>query len=379
MKKLVSLELDYKIKVSSRICDYLSPDYVYFNIDNIKEICVKDKECVLKGQLLFKNNKKSIYSSVSGRIVGIKKIAKENNYLVIENDYKEKSIKKSVKKVINCKTQDAFYKILEENNINISFIKKDYLLLNVVDNEPYIVNNTMYFNKNLNNILEFLDFLKELFNYKKVFILIKNTETVILNKINELLGTYPDFKLALVPNLYLINRQEFYKECLETPVNNIFELDLKSFNEIEEVIEKNRILTEKYITISGDAIKNPLVIKVKKGTLVKNILDENIELLKTNSEIEYYKNGLMKGNVCDINTLIVDDNFEGLIITNKQDIKEHKCISCGLCSKYCPLNLNPIEEGEKGLIKCLNCGLCSYVCPSNINFKKITIEDDNYE
>lgn len=379
MTKLVSLELDYRIKVSSRICDYLSPDYVYFNMNDIKEIYVKDKENVLKGQKLFKNGDKNIYSSVSGRVVGIKKITEDNNYLVIENDYKEKSIKKSVKKANNCKTKDDFYKILKEHNLNISFLNKDYLLLNVIDNEPYIVNNTMYFNKNLNSIIEFLDFLKELFNYRKVFILIKNTETVILNKLNELLGTYPDFKLVLVPNLYLIERQEFYNEYLETSLDNIFELDLKTFNEIEEVIEKNKILTEKYITITGDLVKNPLVINAKKGTLVKNIIDENIELLKDNNEIQYYKNGLMKGYVCDINTLIIDDNFEGLIVTKKQETNEHKCINCGLCSKHCPLNLNPIEERKKGLIKCLSCGLCSYVCPSNINFKELTVKDDKYE
>lgn len=379
MTKLVSLELDYKIKVSSRVYDYLSPDYVYFNMKDIKEIYVKDKENILKGQLLFKNGNKSIYSSISGKVVGVKKITQDNNYLVIENDYKEKSIKKSVKKSINCNTKEDFYKILEEHSINISFTKKDYLLLNVIDNEPYIVNNTMYFNKNLNNILEFLDFLKELFNYKKVFILIKNTETIILNKINELLGTYPDFKLVLVPNLYLIEHQEFYKEYLETPLDNIFEIELRKFTEIEEVIEKNKILAEKYITITGDAIKNPLVINAKKGTLVKNIIDENIELLKDNNEVQYYKNGLMKGDICDINTLIVDEDFDGVIVTKKQESKEHKCINCGLCLKHCPLNLNPIEERNEGLIKCLNCGLCSYICPSNINFKELTVKDDKYE
>lgn len=383
MTKLVSLELDYKIKVSSRVHDFLSPDYVYFPLNKTSKLLVKDKQNVLKGQRLFYTNNKTTFCSVSGKVAGIKRVSLTNevfNYLVIENDYKEKTDKKITKKSLNIKSINELHTMLKEYCENFEFQNKNTLLLNVIDNEPYIVNKSMYFCKNLNYVLETLDELKKIIGYKEILILLKSTETVILTKINDLLGTYPDFRVVTVPNCYLINRKDYYKDFIECSIEDIFELDLNTFIKIGEIVEKNKPVTEKYITITGDAVKNPLVINVKLGTLVKNIIEEEMKLLNKNDKLLYHYNGLMSGEICDKENLVIDENFEGLIITNEQQVLEEKCIKCGLCLKHCPLNINPIEHlTENKEIKCLNCGLCSYVCPSNINFKKITKKDDSYE
>ena len=381
MTNLISLELDYKIKVSSQVHDYLSPDNVYFPINKSSKIMIKDKEKILKGQLILINGKEKIFSSVSGVIEGIKKTKINNEdktYLVIANDYKEKSVKKSIRKKFDIKSKEELENILKEYGINIKIDNKEILLLNAIDSEPYLVNNTMYLLKNTNSVLESLDNLKNILDFKKVIILLKNTETEILNKINNILGTYPDFKVITVPNLYMIERKENYQSYIDELSNNIFDLSLKNYYKINEVLEKNKPITEKYITITGDAIKNPLVINTKLGTKVSKIIDELIKLKKDKTGISYYYNGLMKGNKIDITDLVVDNDIEGLVITQGNQEKEQKCIKCGLCSKYCPLQISPIDNIGKE-IKCLNCGLCTCVCPSNINFKTITKKDDKYE
>ncbi len=383
MAKLVSLELDYSIKVSSRIENYLSPEYVYFYINKESKLLVKDKEKVLKGQPLLINNSKTIFSTVSGQVCGLKKFKRNNieyHYLVVENDYKEKTAKKSIRKSLKIKNENELKRLLNEYGLDIKFEKKENLLLNCIDDEPYIVNNSMYLNKNINNILETLDTLKNILKNKPVYILIKNTETDVLTKINDLLGTYPDFKLIMVPNYYLIERQENYQNYLDVTLDSIFTLNLKDFNKISEIIEKDKPQTEKFITLTGDAIKNPLVINAKIGSAVKDVLTGEIEFLDNSDDLVFYYNGLMKGNLTKLDGLIVDDQFEGLIITKNEECKSLKCIKCGLCLKYCPLNINPIEHYlDAKEIKCLNCGLCAYVCPSNINFKRITKKEDNYE
>lgn len=383
MTKLVSLELDYKIKVSSRVHDFLNPNYVYFPLHNTAKLLIKDKEFVLKGQALFSDEDKMFFSSVSGKVAGIKRISTKNNilnYLVIENDYKEKSNKRSTKKSLKIRNINELHEILKERGIKFEFQNKNTLLLNVVDNEPYIVNKSMYFCKNLNYILETLDELKKIIGYKEIVILLKSTETVALTKINDLIGTYPDFRVVTVPNCYLIHRKEYYKGFIDTAVEDIFDIDLNMFIIISEIIEKNKPVTEKYITITGDLIKNPLVINAKIGSLVQNILDEEIKFTNKSDKVIYYCNGLMSGEACNIENLVVDENFEGLIITTESIEPEGKCIKCGLCLKYCPLGIDPIKHLTKNKeIKCLNCGLCSYICPSNINFKKITQKDDSYE
>ena len=381
MTNLVSLELDYEIKVSSRVHEYLSPDNVYFPIYKTSKILVKDKETVLKGQLILINGEEKIFSSVSGVIAGLKKIKINNEdktYLVVANNYKEKSIKKSSKKLLGLKNKEELEKLLEENGVSLKIENKKILLLNAIDSEPYIVNDSMYLSKNVNNILEGIDNLKCILELKKVIILLKNTETEILTKINNMLGTYPDFKVVMVPNYYLIESKDNYKNYLDEDLEDIYDLSINDYCIFNEILEKNKPLTEKYITITGDAIKNPLVINVKFGTKVINIIEELIKF--KNKDIVYYYNGLMKGYKTDISGLIVDKNFKGLVITNECKLKEETCINCGLCLNHCPLGINQIEHlVNKKEIKCLDCGLCSYVCPSNINFKNITKKDDKNE
>ncbi len=383
MTNLISLELDYNIKASSRVHEYLSPDNVYFPISKTSKILVKDNEPVLKGQLIIINGKEKIFSSVSGIVAGLKKVTHNNSqqvYLVIANDYKEKSIKKSTKKSLDIKSKEELEIFLEEYGINLKFDNKKTLLLNAIDSEPYIINNSMYLSKNISTILECLDNLKGILNFKNVIILLKNTETEILSKINNMLGTYPDFRVEMVPNLYLIELKNNYKSFLSESIENICELKLNDYCKIIEMFTKNKPMTEKYITITGDAIKNPLVFNVKLGTKLSNIIEEEIKFKTSNLDIVYYYNGLMKGYKTDISGLIVDNDFNGLIITNDYELREEKCIKCGLCLNYCPLKINPIENlVKKQEIKCLNCGLCSYICPSNINFKNITKKSDIYE
>ena len=81
--------------------DYLSPEYLYFKTDDKTKYSIDGKSKILKEQLLFNNSDKNIYSTVSGKVLGLKTIDNKN-FLVIQNDYKEKYIdSKSLRKKIN--------------------------------------------------------------------------------------------------------------------------------------------------------------------------------------------------------------------------------------------------------------------------------------
>lgn len=382
MGKLITLNLDYKIKVSSRLHNFLDPDIVYFPISKNSKILVKNKEKVLKDQALIQNNHQLVFSSISGSVIGVKKFLinkEEMLHLAILNDYKEKSVSKNIKKIIKPDDKEKFIELLKQYNINLSINDKKVLLLKVIDKEPYIINNSFYFTKNIKKIFEVLDILKEMFAFEKVIILIKNTETDALTKINNILGTYPDFKINTVPNYYLIDRKTNYENYLSEMLANTFELSLQDYQKIAEVLEKGKPLTEKYITITGDIIEKPIVVNTKYGANLEHIL-EGINININKNESIFYINGLLSGNIDDPKNVIVDDLFEGVIITKEKQYEEKECIKCGLCHKYCPLDIDPIEEkNQNKKIKCLNCGLCSYICPSNISFKNETIKDDLYE
>ncbi len=53
--------------------------------------------------------------------------------------------------------------------------------------------------------------------------------------------------------------------------------------------------------------------------------------------------------------------------------KEGKCIHCGMCARFCPMELKPASPGQKSL--CIRCGKCVHVCPKKA--LSLTIRPDS--
>lgn len=74
-------------------------------------------------------------------------------------------------------------------------------------------------------------------------------------------------------------------------------------------------------------------------------------------------------HICPMGTL---GNFmsEG---KNQLSIIEEKCTDCKLCSRVCPMQLNPFEYKENGIMgdnDCIKCSTCVVACPKKaINFE----------
>lgn len=42
-------------------------------------------------------------------------------------------------------------------------------------------------------------------------------------------------------------------------------------------------------------------------------------------------------------------------------LKEDKCINCGICAKTCPMQVDPVDNKDHA--ECIRCGLCTKACP----------------
>ena len=80
----------------------------------------------------------------------------------------------------------------------------------------------------------------------------------------------------------------------------------------------------------------------------------------------------------------MNSNIDGIIIKEKGDHDIQDCLNCGICSKNCPMNLNPkyvYDHGGKVKSEykedCLQCGLCSFLCPSHRDLKGSMRGEDN--
>ncbi|MBQ6841025.1 MAG: 4Fe-4S binding protein [Bacilli bacterium] len=377
MRKLIKLKKDISIVFNTQITEFLNPDEVYLPIKKNYKLLVKKGEEILKGQIIIENNLNKVISPISGIIkdIEIKNVdGNKASCLVIQNDFKEKNknyIRKKEQKfdkeIIVSKLYEYYFKyiasVLETKKIN-------NLVISGIEDEPYIANNVYVVTKFSKEILEMADILSTTFNIENTLIAMKSNDTKGVETYLAKMGTYPNLALTLVDDKYLLGKSFFLLEYLNLKDLDTLVIDARTLLDIYNALKYNKFVHETFITISGPSVSRSQVIKVKIGSKIKDIIDNSIKV--KGKDNLYILNGLMTGHECDINETVVTKNTLGVVIVPKEDIKESKCIGCGLCFKVCPVKVNPKKAMDSHKISnnCIDCGLCTYICPSHINLRR---------
>lgn len=385
MSKLVEIPKDPSILVSSRILSYEKPDSIYIPVEIGAKILVKKGEKVKIGTPVYKTETKIMTSSLSGVVGEVKMmdtIQGKIYSLEIINDFREqKVIEPVMKRNINNIKKEVLDKLLAIH-FQVDFNGKENLVLNSLDDEPYILTENFYLNVYYEEFLELLDKLAKLYGFKRLEICVKSNSSENINKLMEYLGMYPNIKLNIMPDLYLLGKEEMLLNHLELDKDKTLVITASMLYHVYNLIKRNRQITDKLITISGNGLKNPSVVKVKIGAKLASVIDGLIDIRE--GEVFYVADGLLGGKIVDIENFVVSNELKGLLIMKKgEDKREGKCLNCGECISICPVGLNPklflnkkyLEKAQK---KCLKCGLCSYICPVYINFNKY-LEGEAYE
>jgi len=389
--KTVTLEKDCTIKLSSNIVDYIYPDYVFIPMFEEFKLKVKNREEVKKEQTLLSAENKTIISPVSGVVVGVKNCAVASGEtvkcLVIENDFKEKMHSRTtIRKKLKQLSKNEFFQSLEKKQIfDYDFLKTkkfNKIIINGIEDEPYMATKLFTMSKYSSEILEILSLLAALFDVSENIIVLKNNDRDNIELFSNVLGTYPEINLNVVPDIYPIGKEIVLKNYINFSKEETLILSPLDLVKIYSILKKNKVITEKLITISGNAIINPFIVNAKIGSSVKKIIDEHVEYIN-NDDLVYVINGLMCGVETSIEDLVVTEDLEGIIINKKEMFVEQECINCGKCFDVCPVAIDPhlIFNKKKNVDlanKCINCGLCTYICPVYINFKR-KIEDMIHE
>ncbi len=370
MKTLIKLEENPEVLIVSNVTSFLNPTFVYVPTLNyeIKSDTKFFKDTYLKDNII----------SVSGYLEGIEEKIYDNKLTKvykIHNDYKEHSLKKLKK--VKIKDILELQKLLEENYLTyLSNKLKGHckeLVVTCFDEEIYEMNEFMCLYNNYKDIIKMLDLLRSLLNLDVAYMAIKNTNAKSIKKVRSILGTYPNLKLVLLPDKYLMSSKENICDYL-----NLKEEDTFVFQTAEiymmATLKEGKFLDHKYITVSGDALKKSLIIDTKLGVSLKEIVEEFLKIKAC--EYTIYYNGYLKGEEVLGDDLIVTKDTISIVFKRKEDAEE-ECINCGACNKICPQNINVLKCFKEDLKskRCLNCGLCNYVCPANIKLKE-RIKDD---
>ncbi len=377
----VSVKESKKVAIASDVHDFLNPDRVYVPIPEGYKIIIKNNELINKEQAVLKYDDKSIYSPISGRIIGISDSLCIKNQkvvsLVIENDYREHVAKRhGCVKNIGSYTLEEFTNIIAKYNAYDKEInyEAETMIINGVDKDPFEKATSFLIDKYSAQILEAIDAISNILKIDNTILAINNNDSLNVLNLTNNIGTYPNIHLKLVPDIYPIGFKEVLIKNLiskrQEEKGYIYFTVMDIFN-IYNALKRQKPKTEKFITLSGDAISENMVVNVKLGSTLNDLIKDCCEIVKENYFVVI--NGLIAGTTIEsLNTIITDD-IRSVFLCTRQKEKEQVCINCGLCTNKCPVGLNPkyIKEHRKASFEaCLGCGLCTYICPSKINFKK---------
>ncbi|NIA21517.1 MAG: electron transport complex subunit RsxC [Anaerolineaceae bacterium] len=147
-----------------------------------------------------------------------------------------------------------------------------------------------------------------------------------------------------------------------------------------EALRWRRPLTERLLTITGDAVEKPGNFSVRLGTSVASLA----EAAGLRDDVgKVICGGPMMGLALSSVETYTIKGFSGLLCLRSPQAFEHgPCIRCGNCVEACPAGLLPStlsilgeayednsldaldQAMETGLMDCIECGSCSFVCPA---------------
>ncbi len=263
----------------------------------------------------------------------------------------------------------------------------EYLVINGVECEPYLTSDYRLMIERADEVLEGVMIAAKAINTHKIIIGIEANKMDAVAHLRERCSA-KGYSIEIMP-LRMKYPQGDEKQLLKATIgreipSGKLPLDigavvcnLGTANAIFEAVVLHKPLFERVVTISGEAINNPVNVIAPIGTKISTLISyaggykDNL--------YELVSGGPMMGFAfSDEDTPIVKGTSGILALPLLDDSKTFPCVSCGKCTAHCPMGLQPnkmfrnIKNGkyqeamELGLMDCKECGCCAFSCPSHI-------------
>jgi len=223
---------------------------------------------------------------------------------------------------------------------------------------------------------------------KKAIICIKENNAKVIEVAKEAIKDIENAEVKLLPNaypmgwertiVYEVLKKRYDKLPIEvgaivTNVTTILALAISA--------ETGLPIYEKYVTVSGDAVKAPANVKCRVGTSFKELVE--VCGGYTKEKIALVAGGPMMGTAVTKEEVSTSSISNAVTVLEYKEIEAIGCLGCGTCIEHCSQGLQPCNivnaakaKDNDRLLKlkaldCVECGLCSYVCPSKIEVTEL--------
>ncbi len=282
----------------------------------------------------------------------------------------------------------TFIKLLKDQRNPIETV-----ILNGIECEPYLTNDHRLMLEKAEEIVTGIDIIMYMVGAKKAVVAIEDNKPDAAEAIREAVNSMTDMaqvEVHLLPTRYPQGSEKQLIKVLtgrEVPAGKLpmhvgmLCQNVGTTKAIYDAIVLGRPLTDRIVTVSGDAVPRPGNMRVRLGTPMHFVFAQHG--LESFDDIHLLHGGPMMGEKLKNVDVPVVKSTNGLLAMHSATMRqvhqpEQPCIRCGHCGIACPVSLvpnlladqcrnNQFEKAESyNLFDCIECGCCSYVCPSHI-------------
>lgn len=344
-----------------------------------------------------------VHASVSGTVVTIEPRAHVSgrmvNSIVIENDFEDTAV--PVHSADETDPDAVLHAIREAGIVgmggaafpgNVKAVSAmghvDTLIANACECEPYITADDTLLRTGAQQVISGMEILRGILKPERVVLAVEDNKTEAIERIRAILPEHPHIQLEILPTRYPQGAEKQLIQAVtgrevlpgKLPVSvGCAVFNVSTFAAIYRAVREGIPLTERIVTVSGEAIGKPQNFIVRIGTPFQDLIEAAGGLSDKTERV--ISGGPMMGFAqSDLTVPVVKATNSVLcLFRDKNGAAENPvCIRCGKCVAVCPMRLQPLYlyRYEKvddmkalerlHLMDCIECGSCAFTCPGKL-------------
>ena len=342
-----------------------------------------------------------VHASVSGTVVAIEPRPHVRggmvNAVVICNDHKYESVT-----MPHATNDDEILHSIREAGIvgmggaafpgNVKALgamgNVDTLIANGCECEPYITADDTLLRTRPEQVLEGMLILHSLLHPKRAVLAVEDNKTEAIAELRKLLPAFPDIELVILPTRYPQGSEKQLIQAVtgrEVPPGQLpvkvgcAVFNVSTFAAICRAATDGWALTERIVTVSGEAIAQPQNFIAPIGTPFHDLI-EIAGGLHDKTERVISGGPMMGAAQSDLAVPVIKATNSILCLLKDENgaAENPVCLRCGKCVAVCPMRLQPLymyrftnagrvdELKRLNLMDCMECGSCAFTCPGKL-------------
>ncbi len=399
----------YNKEMSTKITEFrtITPKQVVIPLQqHIGAPCrplVKVGDPVLRGQKIGDGEGLCVpvHASVSGKVVAIESRPHPSlgqaMAVVIDNDFRDKEVLGA----IPTNEEELLHTIRDAGIVgmggaafpgNVKALsamgKVDTLIANACECEPYITADDSLLRTEPDHVLEGMMILRELLEPTRVVLAVEDNKAAAIEKLRSLSKQFPEIEIAVLPTRYPQGAEKQLIQALtgrqvmpgQLPVSvGCAVFNVSTYAAIYRAVRLGIPLTQRIVTISGEAISEPQNFIVRIGTPFRDLIEAAGGLHDRTERV--ISGGPMMGVAqSDLSVPVVKATNSILCLLKDLNgaAENPVCLRCGKCVGVCPMKLQPLylyrftnaerigELNRLNVLDCIECGCCSFTCPGKL-------------